>query len=255
MALRDQVLEASAFVGEGMRGNPAGVCVLEEPADPREMQAVAAEVGHAETAFLWPEGGAWRIRWFTPAVEVDLCGHATLASAFILSSLGRLAPGGSAEFDSRSGRLSVRCRTPEEFILDFPALEPVEAEPALPKLKAVWTGRSRDDWFAALGSAAEVEAYRPDFEAIASAGMRGLIITARDESGRHDAVSRFFAPQSGVPEDPVTGSAHCAIGPFWAGRLGRSEARCRQASERGGELTVRIRGGRVDLIGRARMGA
>lgn len=251
MTRRESVVEISAFVGPGLEGNPAGVCVLETAAEPAEMQAVAAEVGHAETAFLWPEEGAWRLRWFTPEVEVDLCGHATLAAAFVLSQK-HLEP---LSFLTRSGPLACRLEDDGRLTLDFPALMPEAA--ALPTCladtarAARWTGESRDDWMAVLESAAAVEDYKPDMEAIREAGKRGLIITAVAEEGPHRIVSRFFAPQCGVPEDHVTGSAHCAIGPWWARRLGESELFCRQASARGGEILVSIKGERVELSGRA----
>jgi PhzF family phenazine biosynthesis protein len=251
MTLRERVVEVSAFVGPGLEGNPAGVCLLDSPADPAEMQAVAADVGHAETAFLWPEEGAWRLRWFTPEVEVDLCGHATLAAAFVLSQ-NQLEP---LTFQTRSGTLACRLEEDGRLTLDFPALMPEAA--ALPisladtARAALWTGQSRDDWMAVLESAAAVEDYEPDMEAIQAAGKRGLIITAEAEQGPHRVVSRFFAPQCGVPEDHVTGSAHCALGPWWARRLGEDELFCRQASKRGGEILVRVIGDRVELSGRA----
>lgn len=246
---RVKLIEASSFVGKGLLGNPAGVCILKAEPESDAMQATAAEVGHAETAFLWPEGDGWRLRWFTPEVEVDLCGHATLAAAWVLSREVRAH--GRVKFHTRSGVLTADLLDSSEVRLDFPALIPVES--SLPEslseaaALAVWTGQSRDDWFAALSSAREVREFCPDMERIGRAGKRGLIITAPGEEG-WDVISRFFAPQCGVPEDHVTGSAHCAIAPYWRPKGGR--LRCLQASPRGGELLVDYQGDRVRLTGK-----
>jgi predicted PhzF superfamily epimerase YddE/YHI9 len=246
-----KVIEVAAFVGTGLLGNPAGVCILDSPLEEAEMQETAARVGHAETAFLWPEGDDWRLRWFTPVVEVDLCGHATLASAWVLAQEGKA--GGLVTFNTRSGKLTAQVESDGAIVLDFPALVPEQcplpASIADLTKNAIWTGRSRDDWFAAFPSADDVCTFIPDMEAIAEAGLRGLIITAPGE-GNWDVVSRFFAPQSGVPEDHVTGSAHCAIGPYWRPEGG--ELLCLQASTRGGELRVKVVGDRVFLKGFAK---
>lgn len=244
-----KVIEAASFVGEGLLGNPAGVCILESEAEEGAMQETAARVGHAETAFLWPEAEGWRLRWFTPKVEVDLCGHATLAAAWGLAQEGRAE--GSVRFHTRSGVLTAVLMESGEIALDFPALVP-QASPLPPALcevseLAAWTGQSRDDWFAALPSAKDVEDFRPDMDRIAAAGKRGLIITAPG-AGKWDVVSRYFAPQCGVPEDPVTGSAHCAIAPYWKPKGGT--LLCLQASERGGEILASYQGDRVTLTGK-----
>lgn len=242
------VHEASSFIGPGLLGNPAGVCLLDAPGDPSAMQSLAAKIGHAETAFVCPEDGGWRLRWFTPEVEVDLCGHATLAAAWVMSEKGVAA--GQITFLSRSGPLAAEVHHDGRVTLDFPALRP--SQESLPSHLAplqeisAWTGRSRDDWMAVLPGAEFVRAFQPDFEGISGAGMRGLMITAPGED-RWRAVSRFFAPQSGVPEDHVTGSAHCALAPYWLND--GEEALFLQASQRGGELTVKLSGERALLTG------
>lgn len=243
-----------AFTSEAFRGNPAGVCLLDSPADEVWMQSVAAEMRHAETAFLVPVGpGEWGLRWFTPTVEVDLCGHATLASAHVFFTLGPAAEDASIRFHTRSGVLTAG-RDGDRTILDFPSEKPepcrIPAALDLP-CRTTWTGKNRMDWFVALPSSNDVVSYQPDFEQIRALGMRGLILTAEGDNSVHDFVSRFFAPQSGVDEDPVTGSAHCALGPFWAERLGKTRLRGYQASARGGEVEVDASGPRVQLIGQA----
>lgn len=246
-----------AFTRRAFAGNPAGVCLLDSPREADWMQAVAAEMRHSETAFLVPEGEAWRLRWFTPTVEVDLCGHATLASAHVLFSTGRAAE--SVTFRTGSGELVCQ-RSDGGIAMDFPA-EPI-AEAALGEddwlvakvsktLGAGFVGRNRMDWLFELPDEPTVRALEPDFAAIRSLGMRGLIVTARSDRPEFDFVSRFFAPQSGVDEDPVTGSAHCALGPFWAERLERTALLGAQLSARGGAVGVQVRGDRVTLTGHA----
>ncbi len=241
-----------AFATEPFTGNPAAVCLLDRPRDDRWMQGVAAEINLSETAFLLPEGDAWRLRWFTPAAEVDLCGHATLASAHVLLATKRGGLGG-LRFLTRSGELRA-ARRGDLIELDFPALPSAE-EPAPPGLlealgaRARSTHRSRFDRLLELESEDAVRAVAPDFRALRKVDTRGVIVTARGK--RHDFVSRFFAPAVGVDEDPVTGSAHCVLAPFWAARLGRTEMVGFQASRRGGEVRVRVAGDRVFLGGRA----
>lgn len=243
--------QVDAFTAEPFAGNPAAVCLLDGPRDDRWMQQVAAEMNLSETAFLLPEGEAFRLRWFTPATEVDLCGHATLASAHVLFS--RRGGSGGLTFLTRSGELRA-ARRGEWIELDFPAL-PAAEEPPPPGLldalgaKPRSTHRSRFDRLLELDSEDAVRALRPDFRALAKVDTRGVIATARGK--RHDFVSRFFAPAVGVDEDPVTGSAHCVLAPFWAARLGRNEMVGFQASPRGGEVRVRLAGARVLLGGRA----
>ena len=265
------LLVADAFTDRPFAGNPAAVAFLSAPADAAWMQAVAAEMNLSETAFLVPTDDAdtFGLRWFTPAVEVALCGHATLASAHALAATGRLAPGAVAHFDTASGRLTATPTADGAWTLDFPALPPAEAPmpdglaDALGAL-CVWYGRSRFDALAVLPAAADVRALDADAAGAFAlrAGVRGLIVSAPGDPGAPgpaaDVVSRFFAPGAGIAEDPVTGSAHCVLGPYWAARLGRDTLACEQASPRGGRLTVRclpqlagLAADRVHLTGRA----
>lgn len=250
------VTVVDAFAERPFEGNPAAVCLLDAPAPEAWMRGLAAEMNLSETAFLTPAAdGAFDLRWLTPEVEVDLCGHATLASAHVLFESGRLGDG-PARFDTRSGRLTVRRSGERTYVMDFPATPPeaagldgvAEAFGVAP----VWTGRSRFDGFVVVEDEATLRALTPDLTAIARLDLRGVILTARaDASSPYDVASRFFAPGAGVPEDPVTGSAHCAIGPYWAAELGRDEVSCFQASRRGGHVGVRVVGDRVELEGRA----
>jgi predicted PhzF superfamily epimerase YddE/YHI9 len=243
--------QVDAFTSEPFAGNPAAVCLLDRPRDDRWMQRVAAEMNLSETAFLLPEGDAYRLRWFTPAAEVDLCGHATLASAHVLFTK-KGGPGGIS-FLTRSGELRA-LRRGDGIELDFPALPAAEEPPPPGLLEALGvkprsTHRSRFDRLLELASEESVREVRPDFRALRGVDTRGVIVTARGK--RHDFVSRFFAPAVGIDEDPVTGSAHCVLAPFWAARLGKSEMIGFQASPRGGEVRVRLEGERVFLGGRA----
>lgn len=245
-----------AFADRPFTGNPAAVCLLEGPADPAWMQAVAAEMNLSETAFLYREDDVWRLRWFTPAVEVDLCGHATLASAHTLWESGRLAPEAPALFETRSGRLTCRRLDDGWIEMDFPELpvEPAEAPAELITAigaAPVWTGRTSFDWFVELDVEAAVRGLEPDFRALGELPVRGVICTARSAGEPYDFVSRFFAPGSGIDEDPATGSAHCALAPYWGPRLGKREMLAFQASARGGVVRVAPAGGRVRLSGRA----
>ncbi len=198
--------------------------------------------------------GAYGLRWLTPTVEVDLCGHATLAAAHVLFESDALED--EARFDTRSGRLTVRRVEDGLYTMDFPATPPVAADlegvVEVFGVEPVWTGRTPFDHFVVLGDEAAVRALAPSMSAVEDLGSRGIILTApADTDSPYDVVSRFFAPGSGVPEDPVTGSAHCAIGPYWADRLGLEAVTCYQASRRGGRVEVGIRADRVDLTGRA----
>ncbi|MGE4191701.1 MAG: PhzF family phenazine biosynthesis protein, partial [Thermoanaerobaculia bacterium] len=245
-----------AFTAEPFSGNPAAVCPLPPGIrlSERSMQRIAAEMRHSNTAFLEARDGGWGLRWFTPLAEVALCGHATLASAHVLWESGVLAAGDAARFETLSGALTARRR--DGWIeLDFPERPEVAHEP-LPELlaalgaDAIHFGRNSYDFLVELATAAEVRALRPDFRALRSLPMRGVIVTARaePESG-FDFVSRFFAPGIGIDEDPVTGSAHCCLGPYWGKKLGLSELSGFQASERGGVVRVRVAGDRVLLSG------
>lgn len=240
-----------AFSEGPFTGNPAGVVVLARPADERWMANVAAEVGAPETAFLVPAGEQWHLRWFTPEVEVDLCGHATLASAHVLIDVGE-----TARFETRSGLLLAHRQADGRLTLDFPKLDVIEVPPderVAPALgeEPVWLGRTRDDLICVLESPDAVNRVEPRMDLIGELAPRGVAITARGGQDA-DITSRFFAPAAGVPEDPVTGSVHCALGPFWCARLGSSRLRARQASARGGVLQIALApDGRVELSGRA----
>ncbi|HEX5137605.1 MAG TPA: PhzF family phenazine biosynthesis protein [Planctomycetota bacterium] len=244
--------QVDAFTAEPFAGNPAAVCLLDGPRDDRWMQQVAAEMNLSETAFLLPEGEAYRLRWFTPTTEVDLCGHATLASAHVL--FGKEGGPGGITFRTRSGELRAS-RRGDAIEIDFPSLPPTGDPPPPGLLEALGvpkprsTHRSRFDRLVELDSEEAVRAVAPDFRALREVDTRGVIVTARGK--RHDFVSRFFAPAAGVDEDPVTGSAHCVLAPFWAARLDRKEMTGFQASRRGGEVRVRLAGDRVFLGGRA----
>ena len=247
--------QVDAFADRPFTGNPAAVCLLDHEPDPSWMQAVAAEMNLSETAFLWPEPEGFRLRWFTPTVEVDLCGHATLATAHLLWELGRLPESAPARFSTRSGPLTARLDG-DRIVLDFPACppEPIAVPAWLPEsLRAdvLWAGQNGMDVLGLVESEAVVRGLKPDLGRIAAQEARGLIVTAPAVEPGIDFVSRFFAPSCGVPEDPVTGSAHCALGPFWADRLGRAQLVGYQASARGGRVGVEVVGDRVHLSGRA----
>jgi predicted PhzF superfamily epimerase YddE/YHI9 len=250
-----RIFQVDAFTDTPFTGNPAGVCVLDAPADEHWMKAVAAEMNLSETAFLWPEAGGFRLRWFTPAVEVALCGHATLASGHILWEHGFLAPGGQAKFATLSGDLFAT-RRDDLIVLDFPAepaetcVDPVPIEAAI-EASVLGAWKNRFDTLALVDSEDVVRSIVPDLQKILALGCRGLIVTSRSSNAEYDFVSRFFAPAVGVDEDPVTGSAHCFLGPFWADRLGTSDLTGFQASKRGGVVKVGVRGDRVELGGRA----
>lgn len=245
------IYQVDAFTAEVFRGNPAAVCPLPEWLPDPVMQSIAAENNLAETAFFVGGSGRYHLRWFTPAVEVDLCGHATLASAFVL--FHHLEPHlEEVRFESRSGPLFVR-RDGDWLTLDFPSLPPERLEPPAGLAEALDTAPrevwASADYLAVLGSEAEVRALRPDQAALSQLDRRGVIVTAPGEDC--DFVSRFFAPNCGIPEDPVTGSAHCVLAPYWAERLGKTELRARQVSARGGEIRCRLEGDRVHLSGQA----
>ena len=249
------IVQVDAFASRPFSGNPAGVCVLPAPRDERWMQDVAAEMNLAETAFLHPENEGYRLRWFTPTVEMALCGHATLASAHVLWEEGRLPADRQARFHTQSGLLTAD-RRGEWIELDFPATPPAPAV-APPGLAAAlrvgtrWIGRSKFDYLVEVDSEDVVRGLKPDLAAVERVDARGIIVTSQATTPGFDFVSRFFAPQSGVPEDPVTGSAHCALAPYWCERLHRTALTGYQASPRGGVVRVRLAGDRVMLGGQA----
>jgi PhzF family phenazine biosynthesis protein len=249
------VVVVDAFADRPFTGNPAAVCVLDAPGDEGWMQDVAMEMNLSEAAFLSPMDDGWSLRWFTPALEVDLCGHATLASAHVLWEDGRLAPGAEARFHTRSGLLTAR-RGGDWITMDFPA-KPAKTTVAAPELARalrgtpVYVGASAFDWLVEMESEEAVREMVPDTGLLRLFPARGVIVTARSSTDGVDFVSRFFAPRVGVDEDPVTGSAHCVLAPYWCGKLGRDELVGYQASRRGGTVRVRVHGDRVDLAGRA----
>jgi PhzF family phenazine biosynthesis protein len=249
------IVQVDAFTDRPFAGNPAAVCILPAARDEAWMQAVAREMNLSETAFLHPDDDGWELRWFTPSTEVDLCGHATLASAHVLWEDGGLPAGDEARFHTRSGLLTAR-REGAWISMNFPAKPEEETAPSPELARAlgaepVYVGRSHFDFLVELESEEQVRALRPDLGLLRQVAARGIIVTSRSETPGIDFVSRFFAPRVGVDEDPVTGSAHCCLAPFWAARLGRSELVGFQASERGGTVRVRTAGDRVHLGGQA----
>jgi len=249
------ITQVDAFTDRPFTGNPAAVCILPAPADARWMQDVAREMNLSETAFLSPQHDGFDLRWFTPAVEVDLCGHATLASAHVLWGDGYLAPGTQARFHTRSGLLTADARG-AWIELDFPATPAEPAAPPAGLTAAVgatprFVGRSRFDYLLEVDGEDVVRGLKPDFGALARVDARGVIVTSRAAASSYDFVSRFFAPRAGVNEDPVTGSAHCALAPYWSAQIGRPELVGYQASARGGTVRVRLQGDRVILGGQA----
>lgn len=251
-----KIVQVDAFTAQPFSGNPAAVCVLEQPAEETWMQNVAAEMNLSETAFLHSERDGYRLRWFTPTMEVDLCGHATLASAHVLYETGALAPGRQARFYTKSGLLTAD-QEDGWIKLDFPASPPdaTQAPPAFDKAlddaEFTYIGKSIFDYVVEVASEAVVRHMKPNFGLLELVPARGVIVTARSRDPQYDFVSRFFAPASGVPEDPVTGSAHCCLAPYWAEKLGKTEMVAYQASARGGVVKVAVRGERVLLYGQA----
>jgi PhzF family phenazine biosynthesis protein len=254
-----RLFQIDSFTDRPFAGNPAGVVLLDEPRDTDWMQSVAAEMNLAETAFL-ESGGAgdrYGLRWFTPTVEVDLCGHATLASAHALWEIGE--PSDRLRFATRTGELTaerVRAGIQLDFPLDPPELvtdpEAANAVRAALDVEVVWVGRGRDKYLVEVADEAAVRDVAPDVGRVQQLDAIGVIVTARSDAGQPaDFVSRFFAPAVGVDEDPVTGSAHCCLGPYWADRLSRDDLLGYQASARGGYVGVAVSGDRALLTGQA----
>jgi PhzF family phenazine biosynthesis protein len=250
------LFQVDAFASGPFTGNPAAVCLLDAPGDAAWMQAVAAEMNLSETAFVHAldgETGRFGLRWFTPTVEVDLCGHATLASAHVLWETRRLAADVAARFETRSGVLTAT-RAGDDVELDFPADPVAPAEPERDLLEAIGlrdavVSTGRIGWVLELTDASAVRAVSPDFTRLATFDI--AVLTARADDAAYDFVSRCFGPKFGIDEDPVTGSAHCALGPYWAERLGKTELTGYQASARGGVVRVTVNGDRTVLGGRA----
>jgi PhzF family phenazine biosynthesis protein len=253
--MAQEIFQVDAFADKPFAGNPAAVCVLPEAADEAWMQHLANEMNLSETAFLVRQGDGFNLRWFTPAVEVELCGHATLASAHILWEQGFLPPDNPARFYTKSGLLSAVSK--DTWIeLDFPAEPEKQTEIPQDLFKAFGTpaqyvGRNRFDFILEFESAETVRKMSPNFTLLSTLSARGFIVTSRSDAGAYDFVSRFFAPAAGVNEDPVTGSAHCCLGPYWAKKLGKNELTGYQASARGGVIKVRVGDDRVNIAGQA----
>ena len=249
------IIQIDAFTDRPFRGNPAAVCILSRHRDDTWMQNVAREMNLSETAFLEKKEDGFNLRWFTPAVEVELCGHATLASAHALWEIGYLDPKEQARFFTKSGLLTAAL-TDDWIEMNFP-VEPETAASAPPDLSSAlgvgftYVGKNRFDYLVEIDSEESIRRINPDFSLLATIPMRGVIVTSPSSSTEYDFVSRFFAPQVGVNEDPVTGSAHCCLGPYWGAKLGKNEMVAYQASSRGGIVRVRMDKDRVYLGGQA----
>lgn len=242
-----------AFTNRLFTGNPAAVIPLDRWRDDEWLQNVALEMNLSETAYLVPNAGGYDLRWFTPTMEVDLCGHATLASAFVLAQLGKLTDGTSVAFTTRSGEFTARL-TGSRITVDFPALPPQPCEPPAGLLESLgvaprYVGRNKNDYLLEVESETVLRAVAPDFRRLRSVQCRGTIITARSDQLEFEFVSRFFAPAAGIDEDPVTGSAHCVLAPYWSAQLGKSKMVGYQASARGGTVYVELVDERVMLSG------
>ena len=249
------IVHVDAFTATPFAGNPAAVCVLAEPRQADWMQHVAREMNLSETAFLVRQRDGFDLRWFTPAVEVALCGHATLASAHVLWESQYLQADEQARFHTLSGLLTAR-RNGSWIELDFPVMpeESVEAPVGLLEalgVAAQYVGKNAFDYLVEVESEAVLRSIRPNFSQLLEIPARGVIVTSRASTAGYAFVSRFFGPQVGVNEDPVTGSAHCCLAPYWCQKLGQDELLGYQASERGGIVRVRLEGDRVRLSGQA----
>jgi PhzF family phenazine biosynthesis protein len=251
------LFQVDAFTDQHFAGNPAAVCLLPEPRQAIWMQQVAREMNLSETAFLSSQEGSFGLRWFTPLAEVDLCGHATLASAYVLWELGWLKTHETARFHTRSGLLSAELRD-GLIVLDFPVLneKPATAPEALLTalgMGPTYVGKFGEQYLLEVADEQIVRTLRPDFQALRAIPGRGVVVTSRAVSSMYDVVSRYFAPWVGIDEDPVTGSVHCCLGPYWSKRLGKDSLQAYQASARGGSLRIQLKNGRVYLGGHAVM--
>ncbi|HEY6188661.1 MAG TPA: PhzF family phenazine biosynthesis protein [Pyrinomonadaceae bacterium] len=250
-----QIIQVDAFTDRPFAGNPAAVCVLPEPREEKWMQDVAREMNLAETAFLYKQEDGYNLRWFTPTVEVALCGHATLASAHVLWQTGQLSDDTQARFYTQSGLLTAD-RRGDWIELDFPATpeEKAQAPDVLAAglgVEPKYVGKSVFDYLVEVESEEVLRSLRPNFLMLKPLGVRGVIVTSLSATPQYDFISRYFAPGSGIDEDPVTGSTHCCLGPFWSDRLKRNELTAYQASQRGGVIRVRTNGDRVLISGQA----
>lgn len=249
------IFQVDAFAEKPFSGNPAAVCVSPFTGEDTWMQDVAREMNLSETAFLNAGDDGFDLRWFTPVMEVDLCGHATLAAAHVLWEENLVEHEQPVRFHTRSGLLTAECRN-GWVILDFPAEpdEPCAPPPELGRALGAnlsYTGKNRFDFLTEVESEKTLRSMQPDFQLLKTLPVRGVIATCRSEADEYDFVSRFFAPAAGIDEDPVTGSAHCCLGPFWGKRLGKQELKGYQASSRGGCVRVRLGDNRVFLGGQA----
>jgi PhzF family phenazine biosynthesis protein len=251
-----KIYQVDSFTDKPFAGNPAGVCLMTEQRDANWMLAVAREMNVAETAFLQKAEDGYQLRWFSPEVEIDLCGHATLASAHILWQEGELKKNVEARFHTKSGLLTAQLLAEEWIQLNFPATPPAPS-PAPEKLNeilgaaAIYVGRSKFDLLVEVDSENTVRSLKPDFDALRNLDVRGVIVTARATTKPFDFVSRFFGPAVGINEDPATGSSHCCLAPYWSGKLNKDSLLAYQCSSRSGVLRVRNEGERVLLEGKA----
>ncbi len=249
------IIQVDAFTDQPFKGNPAAVCILSRHRDETWMQNVAREMNLSETAFLEKRDDSFNLRWFTPSVEVELCGHATLASAHALWEIGHINLKDQARFFTKSGLLTAELK--DGWIeMDFPGEPETAVSPPADLSKALgvsfrYAGKNRFDYLVEIDSEKILRRINPDFTLLATIPTRGVIVTSASSSEEYDFVSRFFAPQVGVNEDPVTGSAHCCLGPYWGARLGRKKMVGYQASARGGIIRVSLAKDRVYLGGRA----
>lgn len=260
--MKTDLFQVNAFTNHPCKGNPAGICLASfssthdiDLSNTIWMQRLAKKMGLSETAFLQKGKDMYNLRWFTPICEVDLCGHATLASARVLWETGRLSPNEQAHFNTRSGLLTAK--KVQNFIeLDFPAEPETEMDPPSDLIKAlgcslIYTGKNRFDYLVEIDSEKEICTIHPDLERLRKLPIHSVIVTAQSATPQYDFVSRFFAPSAGIDEDPVTGSAHCCLGPYWSQKLHKKEMKAYQASSRGGEIVVRIENNRTVLKGQA----
>jgi len=250
-----KIYQVDSFAMRPFEGNPAAVCVLESPKDEEWMQNLAEEMNLSETAYLVKQDNGYSLRWFTPTAEVELCGHATLASAHILWEQGFLDESATAVFYTLSGELGAR-KTGDWIEMDFPSEEanpcpiPDEIGRSL-GVNAVFTGKNRMDWLIEVESEEVLRSLKPDYNLMMRVPSRGVIVTSSSDDPAYDFLSRFFCPWHGINEDPVTGSAHCCTGPYWREKLGKDELTAYQASKRGGTVKIKFSGDRVLLSGQA----
>lgn len=250
-----KIYQVDAFAQKLFEGNPAGVCILDDPIPEEIMQKVAMEMNLSETAFLLKRDSGYSLRWFTPETEVDLCGHATLASAHVLWEEGYIKQDEEAVFYTKSGVLKAY-KQGEYINLDFPLEVAEPADPPESLIKALgvpflFAGKNRMDYLVEVESERVVRELEPDFELLKQIQARGIIVTGASNNPEYDFVSRFFAPAIGINEDPVTGSAHCCLGPYWSCKLKKNRLKAYQASKRGGILRLQIEGDRVHIGGKA----